>query len=71
MESFGPKYRASLKARIFEVGFKTIREFACAAGTDSSRVSRVVHGREFPSENLTRAMAEALRLSHDDLKGLL
>jgi hypothetical protein len=71
MGKITPKYRYKLKARIFEAGFKTVQEFAAAAGTDPSRVSRVIGGWEFPSDCLARSMADALRVSAQDLEQML
>ena len=50
MEKILPKHRFQLKARIFEAGSKTVQEFAAAADTDHSRVSRVIGGYEYPSD---------------------
>jgi hypothetical protein len=71
MDKIAPKHRLKLKARIFEAGFRTVREFAAAAGTDPSRVSRVISGWEFPSDCLVRSMATALRVSAQDLTKML
>jgi hypothetical protein len=69
--AISPKYRFRLKARIAEAGFRTMKDFAAAVGSDASRVSRIVGGYEFPSAKLASTMAEVLKVSHDDLKQML
>ena len=69
--NIGPGYRFGLRAKMYESGFKTVKEFSLAAGSDPTRISRVFAGWEFPSPQLAAAMAAALGITHEKFKELI
>ncbi len=66
-----PRYRYALKGSIHIAGFKTLGEFSNAVGVDISRLSRIIQGREIPSLDVQKRMAEQLNLSFHQFQELL
>lgn len=66
-----PPVRFGLKARIFEAGYRTFKDFASSVGTHPVELSRVVNGHLFPTARLQRRMAEELGLTLRELRELL
>ena len=68
---FKPKYRNRLKAKIHEVGFKTLTQYCDTAEVDISRVSKIITGWEKPSLELAKKMVKPLKISIDEFSELL
>ena len=66
-----PCVRFRLKARIFEVGYRTFRDFATKVGMHPVMLSKVLNGHLFPGPSLQRRIAEELGLTLRELRELL
>lgn len=70
-DAFKPKYRYPLRAKISEVGYRTITAYAEDVGVDLARISRIVSGWELPSLRLARKMAKALGITIKEFGDLI
>jgi len=66
-----PSYRYTLKADIIRAGYRTMSEFADEIDASLTRLSRVIHGWEFPSPELQMRIAKGLGITIKQLRGLL
>lgn len=66
-----PRFRYDLKARIIQVGHRTLTDFSRETGVDLARISKIVSGWELPGPRLQRAMAGCLGITLGELKELL
>ena len=66
-----PPVRFRLKAKVFEAGFFTFREFAHKLEVHPTYLSRVMNGWDWPSPTLQKKLADELGMSVKDLKDFL
>ena len=66
-----PAYRFKLRAKMFELGFKSEKDFATAAGVKTSTINNVVNAWRFPGPELQSKIASGLNVSLPELKKLL
>ncbi len=66
-----PCVRFRLKARIFEVGYRTFQDFATKVRIHPVMLSKILNGHLFPSPKLQRRMAGELGLTLRELRELL
>ncbi len=66
-----PSVRFCLKARIFEAGYHTFKDFAGKVGIHPVLLSKIVNGHIFPSPGLQKRIAEELGLTLRELRELL
>ncbi len=66
-----PCVRFRLKARIFEVGYRTYQDFATKVVIHPVMLSKVLNGHLFPGPSLQKRIAEELGLTLRELRELL
>ena len=66
-----PKVRNKLRGEIHLHGFSRIKDFAEATGTTANRISRCIRGWEYPSPELQKKMAQALKMKMEQFITLL
>ena len=71
MNELSPKFRFKLKARIIEVGYRSLTEFSVKVPMDLALTSRIVNGWVYPSPRLAQKMADLLGLSIREFQDLL
>ena len=66
-----PSYRYTLKSEIIRAGYQNMTEFCSEIDASLPRLSRVIHGWEFPSPGLQRRIAAGLGITVKQLRALL